>query len=136
MDVGCRNALRGGKGWRPPEVHLAKPAARSSLAGREGEGVEGKHEGGGGGDEAASKSKGRYDEKKSTQSFQSGFKPSPWKIRKRMKDPPKIEIICKKRKEGYSSWNRQLSPKESRYFVKRGKTQLYCPHQREPRREI
>ena len=46
MDVGCRNALRSGKGWRPPEVHLAKPAAGSSLAGREGEGVEGKHEGG------------------------------------------------------------------------------------------
>ena len=47
MDVGCCNALRGGKGWRPPEVHLAKPAAGSSLAGREAEGVEGKHEGGG-----------------------------------------------------------------------------------------
>ena len=59
MNVGCRNALRGGKGWRPPEVHLAKPAAGSSLAGREVEGVEGKHEGGGGGDEAVSKSKVR-----------------------------------------------------------------------------
>ena len=81
MDVGCCNALRGGKGWRPPEVHLAKPAAGSSLAGREGEGVEGKHEGGGGGDEAVSESKGGYDEKKSTQLFQSSFKPSPWKIR-------------------------------------------------------
>ena len=48
MNVGCRNALRGGKGWRPPEVHLAKPAASSSLAGGEGESVGVKHKGGGG----------------------------------------------------------------------------------------
>ena len=41
MVVGCCNASRSGKGWRPPEVHLAKPAAGSSLAGGEGEGVEG-----------------------------------------------------------------------------------------------
>ena len=59
INVGYHNALRGGKGWRPPEVHLAKPAAGSSLAGRERGGVEGKHEGGGGGDEAVSKSKVR-----------------------------------------------------------------------------
>ena len=53
MNVGCRNALRGGKGWRPPEVHLAKPAAGSSLAGEEGESVE--REGGEGRGDVSSK---------------------------------------------------------------------------------
>ena len=97
MDVGCRNALRSGKGWRPPEVHLAKPAARSSLAGREGEGVEGKHEGGGG-DEAVSKSKGGYDEKKVHNHSKVASNLPRGKLEKERKTHLKLKLYAKKEK--------------------------------------